>query len=867
MIPKDAIKRLRRSLGAEKVLGEDAERHLYGYDASLERGKADLVVFPQSREDVVEVMHVATEYAVPIVPRGSGTNLTGGSVPERGGIVVCLARMNRILEIDIENESAVVEPGVFNLDLQEALAPHGYQFAPDPASQRVATLGGNIAENSGGPHCLKYGVTSNHTLGIEVVLTDGRVVELGSEIEFSPGYDLVGVFVGSEGTFGLATRIRVKLTKLPPHVATFLGIYDSVDRASESVSKIITSGILPATLEMMDNRIIRAVEASLRCGYPLDAAAVLIVELDGLEEDVEAQAAVVQKVLKQQGAREVRLARSKEEREQLWRGRRGAFGAIARIQPNYIVMDGTVPRTKLAEVIRRTYEIGEHYRLEIANVFHAGDGNLHPLVFFETSDPAQRSRAIQAANEIIKICLQVGGTLSGEHGIGMEKKHLMPLLFSPADLHAMKVLKEVFDPTYLLNPGKVFPDSMEGPSSTILSQRPAAEPRPLTKGEIKIGDEFEPTGESEAREILKGASVQGRKLLIIGSGTKLDLVNPEEESVLLSSRGFDRISDFDPENMTIRVGSGTSFEDMQNRAGLWSLRVPTLPPQPTLATVGGILATGLPCPLALRYGLVRDWLTGIRFVSGAGHAIAFGGKAVKNVSGYDLRRLFAGSFGTLGLITEATFRLIPCPAATLEMGVFFDSVEELLTFHDKALHSALWPAALELLSPTVSAWACGKAKWAGIVLLEGTKTAVDLRAGQLARDWKADAVGEGTLAKVMEIGFAADDRRQAEAAKVILSVPKCQFPTLVAGAARSKVAFAAGRGRQMVIAVSPNPADPELPRLCEHAAQAGGWSILVRAGQPTRFSPTPASEFLMRRIKERFDPAGVLPSLPFDSGR
>jgi len=384
--------------------------------------------------------------------------------------------MNRILEIDAENQRARVQPGVVNSDLSLAVAHLGLHFAPDPSSQKACTIGGNVSENSGGPHTLAYGVTTNHVLALEAVLPSAEVVHLGSAAVDASGYDLLGVFVGSEGTFGLVTEITVRLTRLPEAVKTLLAVYDSVDDATETVAEITARGITPAACEMMDGWTIRAVEDYVHAGFPLDAAAILLIEVDGLAEVVEADAEAVVDVCKQHHARSVRLARDAAERDLLWKGRKNAFGAAGRISPSYYTQDGVIPRTKLPATLRRVGEIGRKYKLAIGNVFHAGDGNLHPIILFDERNEQQFRDAVRAADEIIECCIEFGGSITGEHGVGMEKDRLMPLLFSEADLELMKRVRGVFNPDGLLNPGKILPNSKGCGEIYVRPQRPAAPP-------------------------------------------------------------------------------------------------------------------------------------------------------------------------------------------------------------------------------------------------------------------------------------------------------------------------------------------------------------------------------------------------------
>ena len=448
---------LKEIVGQEHVLYSEMDLLLYGYDASLEKGKPDVVVLPDSAGEVSRVVASAYEAKIPIIGRGSGTNLSGGTIPVKGGIVIHFSRMNRVLEVDLPNRTVTVEPGVITLDLQNMLLKKGFVYAPDPASQKVSTLGGTFGENSGGPHCLKYGVTTNHVLGAEVVLYDGTIIWIGGKSQDNPGYDLTGLMVGSEGTLGIATKVLLKLIPAPEKVKTMLAIYNTIQDASNTVSAIISEGIVPATLEMMDKLVLKAVEDSVHAGYPLDAAAVLIIELDGMEDGMDRQAEKIMEICKRHQVREIRLAGSESERADLWAGRKGAFGAVSRLRPSYLVCDGTVPRTKLPEVLAKVIEVGEKYDLPIGNVFHAGDGNLHPLILFDERDKEMLQKVHGAAAEILKICVEAGGTISGEHGIGTEKLKEMSLIFSESDFEFMRSIKRALDPYDMWNPGKVIP--------------------------------------------------------------------------------------------------------------------------------------------------------------------------------------------------------------------------------------------------------------------------------------------------------------------------------------------------------------------------------------------------------------------------
>ena len=458
-LPRSAlIAQLQQLLGPAAVLHQPEELLVYEYDGSaLDMAAPDVVVVPRSTEEVAAAVQIGALAGWPIVARGAGTGLSGGSVAAAGGLVLALTRLDRILRIDPENRLAVVQPGVINTDLSVAAAPYGLHFAPDPSSQRSSTIGGNVAENAGGPHCLKYGVTTNHVLAATVVLSDGGVVRLGSEAPDAPGYDLLGVFVGSEGTLGIATELTVRLTPDPEDVRTFLAIYDDLDAAADTVSAIIAAGIVPAALEMLEGRGVQVVEESVHAGYPLDARAVLLIEIDGLCEELEAQAARIAAICTAHGARELRAARDEEQRQRLWAGRKGALAACGRLRPHYHIQDGVVPRSRLTEVLRLTEEVAARHELLIVNIFHAGDGNLHPLLLFDLREPGVLDRAIAAGEEILRACVAAGGTISGEHGIGLEKRDYMRWIFSAEDIAAMLEVRAAFDPQNVMNPCKQLP--------------------------------------------------------------------------------------------------------------------------------------------------------------------------------------------------------------------------------------------------------------------------------------------------------------------------------------------------------------------------------------------------------------------------
>ncbi|WP_022798309.1 FAD-linked oxidase C-terminal domain-containing protein [Thermus islandicus] len=444
-----------------RVLTGEAELAPYESDALTAYRKRPLaVVLPETKEEVVGVVRLCHRYGVPFVARGSGTSLSGGSLPVEDGIVIALNRLNRILRLDPRARIAVVEPGVVNLEVSRQAAPHGLYYAPDPSSQPVSTIGGNVAFNSGGAHCLKYGMTANHVLGLEVVTPAGEVVRLGGESLEGVGPDLFGFFVGTEGLLGIALEITLRLLPRPEAYHTVLAAYESLEKAGEAVSRVIRTGLLPGAMEIMDRLAIEAAEAAVKAGYP-KAEGLLIVELEGEREEVEEEAHHLHRVIRESGALEVRVAASEAERQAIWKGRKAAFSAVGRLSPDYIVQDGVVPRSRLGEALKEIQRLSQAYGLRVANVFHAGDGNLHPLVLYDGKKPGELSRAEALAGEILRLCIRLGGSITGEHGVGVEKKAYLREMFSEADVEAMERVKASLDPKGLANRGKVFDPQME----------------------------------------------------------------------------------------------------------------------------------------------------------------------------------------------------------------------------------------------------------------------------------------------------------------------------------------------------------------------------------------------------------------------
>ena len=620
-LPTRVLARLEEALGREAVLREPGRLLTYESDALPRfRQLPAAVLLPRDTAAVVAAVRILGEAGIPLTPRGAGTGLSGGAVAAPGGVVIGTARMNRILALDPIRRLARVQPGVVNADLGRAAASHDLHYAPDPSSQSACTLGGNVGENAGGPHCLKYGVTTRYVTGLTVVGAGGEILELGGA-DRSEGLDLTGLFVGSEGCFGLATEIEVRLTPRARGVRTLLAVFEGMEPAGRAVSMIIARGLLPAAMEMMDRGSIEAVEASIfAAGYPRDAGAVLVVEFDGSEAGLDADADVAEGLCREAGATLVRRARTAAEREALWRGRKKAYGAFGRITPDLMVQDATVPRSKLPEVLAAVEEIGARHGVRLANVFHAGDGNLHPKILFDRRDPKQVERMERASKEIMEVCVRAGGTITGEHGVGLDKRAYMPLVHGPRELAVMADVQRAFDPQGLWNPGKVLPDHGAG------------DPETDDEATARSGPET-PTAPAVAG----------------GPGVV-------EHSV---------------EDLTVRVGGDVPFtrlEEVLAASGQW---LPLDASGIEGRTVGEFVSDGDWGPLAPAFGRPRDLVLGAIVDTPGRGPLRLGGRVMKNVAGFDLVRALSGSRGRLGTIREVVFRLSPLPEAhrvlTLEL--------------------------------------------------------------------------------------------------------------------------------------------------------------------------------------------------------
>jgi glycolate oxidase len=646
------VNRLEERLGC-RVLTSDAERAAYSSDALTSFSELPAaVVLVNSTEEVTRAVRLCHDAGVPFVARGSGTSLSGGSLPISDGVVIALNRLNRVLEIDPLAQTATVEPGVINLNVSRAAAAHGLFYAPDPSSQQVCTIGGNLAFNSGGAHCLKHGMTANHVLGIKGVLPDGELISLGGRSREPTGPDWMGFFCGSEGTFGIALEVILRLMPLAEATHTALAVYESLQAAGDAVAKIVASGLLPVAMEIMDALALEAAEASVKPGYP-PGAALLIAELEGDEDMVEEDAARLAQILEDSGTSSVRSTTDAAERALIWKGRKSAFSAVGWLSPDYIVQDGVVPRSQLSSALEQIEQMSDRASLRVANVFHAGDGNLHPLILFDGNEGDALHRAEQLAGEILDMCVTLGGSITGEHGVGIEKLDFLPLMFGPEDLGLMHRVRDAVDPACLSNPGKMLSRSEDGliPRDGKAPASEDAHPYqelPEIKGEVeRLQDE------------IRAATV----VLPIAGHTKPALSDaPGEDVRPLDVSPLQGILEYNPAELTFTALAGTPVSEAAAALVEHGQYLPFDPPLAQAgATLGGVVASATSGPGAFRHGAVRDFVIGVRFLDGEGRLLRGGGRVVKNAAGFDFPKLMVGSAGRLGVLVELSFKVFPKP--------------------------------------------------------------------------------------------------------------------------------------------------------------------------------------------------------------
>jgi len=839
MLTQDTLKSLNQIVDKNRLVTDPAEMVVYEMDATWERGKPDAVVFPQSAEEISRIVRWATAHNIPIIARGAGTGLSGGAVADKGGIILEFSNFNRVLELDETGRSVVCQVGVVNQVLDALVKTKGLYFPPDPASGRSATIGGNIAENAGGPHCFKYGVTANYVTGLEVVLADGRCVRLGGRAFDYPEYDLTGLMIGSEGTLGLITTMYARLIRNPLGVKTMMAAFDSVEAAGRAVSAIIAAGLVPATMEMLDQRVMQIVEDYVHVGLPVHAGAMLIIEVDGFTAGLDAQMNEMVEVIKQYGAFDLRIARTAEEREQIWYGRKSAAGAYARIAPERLMVDCTVPRSRIAETLQAINEICARHNLMVGYIFHAGDGNMHPSIPYFPSDHDQVARAWQACEEIMRAAVARDGSITGEHGVGIEKREWMAFMCDGAELAAMQDIKDIFDPQHLLNPGKIFPSQL--PPIERIAPLPTV-PR----------DEFVPQSVEEAVAGL-AALAQAKQ--------KISINRKRADAITLSTRALNRIVKYAPEDLYITVGAGITLAEIQTFLAKDGWQVPLVSPWRAM-TIGGIIATNLNSPQRMRYGAVRDVMLCAKVALTDGRLVRAGRVVVKNVAGYDLPKVLVGSYGTLGLLTEVTLKIIPKPRAQKTLMVALDDLRQGLALGQRLLRIAFTASAIVLTkgrtSPYVLAYTA-----------EGYPYDVDAELDEvraLVRDARVSETSSPTGTEMWRdlLGNTLADTlivRAGVAPKDVARFVTAQTSALEHGTYLVDIA----NGLTYAIASFRNIDDAQawVTSLRQPALALDGYAMVMQMpeeyrGTLDRWGYRPDALDVMQKLKARWDPAGIL---------
>ena len=814
-----------------QLLTQAVELLTYEVDAANDRGRPDGVVLARTAEDVTRVVQWAAAHNMPLIARGAGTGLSGGAVAAHGGLILEFSQLNRLLEFDQAGRSVVVEPGLINLKLDETVKKKGLYFPPDPASGRSATIGGNLAENAGGPHCFKYGVTTNYVTGMQVVLADGSRLQLGGRALDYPEYDFSGLFTGSEGTLGIITQASFRLLCNPPAVKTMMAAFDTIADAGSAVSAIIAGGLTPATMEFMDQKMMGIIEAYAHAGLPVEAGAALIIEVDGYAESLEAQMNEIVAILKAFTRRELRIAQSAEERDRIWYGRKSAAGAMARLSPAYYLLDGTVPRSQLARTLAAVNALCDELGLRVGYVFHAGDGNLHPFILID--DPTDQSlvqRVHEAGRRIMEICVGYDGSITGEHGVGIEKRAFMPLMYSPEELAVMREIKDLFDPQGVMNPGKILPPAVGGES-------------PKSEGRRPLEAVLRPQSASEAADMLRALAAAGETAQARGAGTKSNaaaLAHP------IDTRQLSGIRKFALEDLYVTVGAGTSLQALQAELAQSRMWAPLVSPWAE-STLGGVVAANFNAPLRMRYGGVRDVLLAATVILPDGRCIRAGRPVVKNVAGYDLPKLFVGSFGALGLIADVTLKLAPLPRACATLLVPVPDLAQGLAWGRELLQSALVASSLLLChgQPGV-----GEAPYSLLYTAEGMPEDAAAEIKLARRRLGRGALDFPTPGSQYWANWLASAER-AGGRLVRLGAPVKELPGLIEAAA-------VGLGEAAWIADLANglwylPVPADLGGLRRLAAERGGYVLDWR--DPWTYD-SPARVW-MEKLRQRWDPRRV----------
>lgn len=894
-LPAVVLEDLRRAVGPGRLLTDPLVQHLYKYDGALDQQLPAAVALPESTEEVVALVRACVRHRIPFVPRGAGTSLSGGPIPAPGSLLISLTRMNRLLAVSPQDQWAVVQPGMVNLDLQKRLQPLGFFYAPDPSSQLVSTIGGNLGHNAGGAHCLKYGVTANHLLAVEVVTPEGEIVRVGGQGGDPLGYDLTALYAGSEGTLGIITEITVRILPLPEATSTALTIFDSLEAASSAVAQIIARGLIPAALEMIDRPLIEAVERTFHAGYPLDAEAILLVEVDGPPEALAPQMEAIRQICLAHQSREFHQADDPLERERLWRGRKGTAAAIANLAAGKISTDVSVPRDALPRMLGHMTAIAQRYGLVIGNILHAGDGNLHPQIIFDPRDPEQRERVLAAQSEVIAAALSLGGTMTGEHGVGTEKRRYMPLMFSPQELALMWRIKTAFDPLGLSNPGKLLPDEI--PAPTALGGLPEGSFSHAAEA-VAVRDETGrlcPYDYEAMGKLLALATREGQSVFLTGQAPEACSDGPcavrqrRPEGEAIATLGLHRILRLEPANATVTLQAGVRVADLQAalaEVGQWW---PVRPPAGGQATVGSVLAAGRSGPLGLLYGRLADRVTGMRLALPTGEIVRFGMSCVKNVSGYALERLLVGSQGTLAAILEVILRTASLPEVqgmAAWRAATHTQAQELCI---RALTQSVRPAALEVLNSAAAACLADSVpralalpeKYASVgewlVITHWHGLQAEVAAGERALQSAACDLGLEPVAMTEPgseelISTLADWPRASWSSPVLeltCSPSRCLEVMEVVRGATEKLGTslltaspALGSVRVSLPAAQDESFRPILDLLRTIArTRGGGLRRLSPGGGGLVEEMPPPLAALHARLKAAWDPAGILPSL------
>ncbi|HSQ25781.1 MAG TPA: FAD-linked oxidase C-terminal domain-containing protein [Anaerolineales bacterium] len=854
MLDKKALEKLTSLISKQQVLTDPVELLVYERDAALDRGLPDAVVFAHNQRDVHLLAQWAAEFGIPIISRGAGTGLSGGAVAESGGVILAFSRMNKILEIDPTGPSASVEPGVINLDLDEKAKKLDLYYPPDPASGRSATLGGNVAENAGGPHCFKYGVTTNYITSLEFVLAGGEVFTSGGRAYDYPEYDWNGLITGSEGTLAIITKIRTRLLHQPPGVMTMMAAFDSVEIAGAAVSAVISAGLVPATMEMMDQKIARIIEEYAHPGISTEAGALLIIEVDGYLESLQPQINEISSILHANGGYDLRIAQTSEERERIWYARKSAAGAMARLAPAYLLLDGTVPRSLLAQALETSNQICEKYGLQVGYVFHAGDGNLHPFILTDHRDKQHLHIAHQAGREFMQAVVALGGSITGEHGVGIEKRPYLSLMYSSTELSIMRDIKQVFDPQELLNPKKIFPqgEKIDSPSNS--------------SGLVLPPHQFAPSNPEQAAEGLVVLSKFGEPVSITGEAPMYS----NRADRILSTYNLHGIQTFALQDMYITAGAGTKVEDIQvflEQEG-WqiNLRAPW-----SGATLGGVLASNFNSPLRMRYGALRDQVLAMNIVLADGRMIRAGRPVVKNVAGYDIPKALVGSYGSLGLITDVTLKINALPRMCRSLVFPVDQLKSGLEWAQACNTVALISTGIVIskvrhtypieTSPYILAYSLeGQpedveseinlvkkmlAKLGAPEPLEiENAAAIELWSQLLYESWNNHLVMRTGIPPQITLGFVLSQKASLDQSDFLLDV-------------------ASGLLYSVSDPSNLNEALSYLNELRGPALAADGYSVVLGAhpewtGELDRWGYQPSTIELMKRLKDHWDPKGIL---------